>query len=78
MKPPRISPAGFPHKECQEDFVEDRAIHTASLLVETNPLDEGNIETLKNRVEAIEGSEVPVTEFADETAGVPKEGFNGF
>lgn len=62
MKPPRTAPAGFPHIECQEDYQLERAGHTAAMMLETNP---------PKQVEA-------VTEYADETAGIPKEGFNGF
>lgn len=49
----RQAPAGFPHAECQEDYVEERAENTNSLLIQTN-----------------------AKEFADETAAIPKHGFN--
>lgn len=71
----------------QAEFAKKRAEQTKELEIDTTtkrgrppkprPPKKKDVQGLKNRAESIEGSEMPQVEFAEETAGMPKEGFNG-
>ena len=67
----------------QEIYAGIRAVHTAECIVKTHKprkkkVRSTEVEKLKHRVESVEGSEVPQVEFAMDTAGIPKEGFNAW